>query len=513
MPPSRFVLDRRVSVAVLAEARTEAQHHEDLGCSIQGPTARRVRRALAPLKRRIARLGRDGALAHARALIEALDASPAYRALCDGALTRAGRPVLREEVLYPGAERLRPRILHLRREGLGFDVPVTAREWPQVCDALSALSLGATSAELRRHQGIAAELVSELSAARWLTRAPEPVKPSRPGALFVGHNTIVFSGRKARVAVDPWFRPASEFDLPQYQPMQPADLGPLDAVVITHTHGDHFHLGSLARLPRSTRIFVPAVERESLFSTDCAVRLRQLGFTHVERLAWGERRVVGDVTVEAWPFHGEQPTSGRGVHRGLFNEGNTWVLRTAGLSAAFFADSGRDTRGDMKDVCARIHREGPVDVLFSGIRGFRLAPIFYGFTTLEAFLVDVPLGALTTPQQLMASPEEALDYGERLGARFVVPCADGGAPWYWREGMGPRYPGYPGEPVPGASTDAENPDADPYPERLQEVRRARGHGPKALVLRPGEGLSLRPGGAARRQAFDGFRWPFAPAVV
>ena len=110
-----------------------------------------------------------------------------------------------------------------------------------------------------------------------------------------------------------------------------------------------------------------------------------------------------------------------------------------------------------------------MDVLFCGVRGFRLAPIFFGFTTLDAFLVNVPRGALTKPQQLMAGPEEALRYGELLGARYVVPCADGGAPWYWREGMGPRYEGYPGEPVSGASLMDENPDADPYPERLVEV--------------------------------------------
>ncbi|MFP2907819.1 MBL fold metallo-hydrolase, partial [Pyxidicoccus sp. 3LFB2] len=47
----RITLHRGVSLAVLASARTEADHHEDLGCSIQGPTARPVRRAHLPLKR------------------------------------------------------------------------------------------------------------------------------------------------------------------------------------------------------------------------------------------------------------------------------------------------------------------------------------------------------------------------------------------------------------------------------------------------------------------------------
>ena len=96
------------------------------------------------------------------------------------------------------------------------------------------------------------------------------------------------------------------------------------------------------------------------------------------------------------------------------------------------------------------------------------------------------MDALTRPQELMATPEEALEYGARLGAKYVVPCADGGAPWYWREGMGPRYPGYPGHPVEGASALEENPDADPFPERLFEIRAPRQSGPKPLLLRPGE---------------------------
>ena len=161
----------------------------------------------------------------------------------------------------------------------------------------------------------------------------------------------------------------------------------------------------------------------------------------------------------------------------------------------------------MAQVFRRMGRRGPVDLLFTGIRGFRIPPLFFAFSTLDPFLVNAPLDDLARPQRLMADPREALSWGRLLGARAVVPCADGGAPWYWREGMGPRYPGYPGLPVEGASTLEENPDADPFPERLEWERARVPHAPKALLLRPGEAVTAHPGGL-QRVIHPRFRWPF-----
>jgi L-ascorbate metabolism protein UlaG (beta-lactamase superfamily) len=497
----RLTLSRAVSLAVLARSRSAADHHEELGCSILGPPSREVRRAHAALKRRVQALGADEAARQARALVQWMEAAPRYAALCRGTSKRAGRRLLREDVLFPDVEAHRPRVLHLRRDELGLDVPVRSQDWPTVQALFATLAHGASAAELRSFSSLpaTAALLADLRAAGWLERfeAPSPAAD----VVFVGHNSTLMRGKTGRVLVDPYFRPASRFDLPSCQPMQPRDLGPIDAVLITHSHGDHFHLGSLLQLPRDVRVFVPPVERESLFSTDCRHRLEQLGFTRVEALDWWATRQVGDVTVQALPFYGEQPTDGRGVYPALSNVGSAWSVRTPALSAAFFADSGRDVRGDMAEVA---RRAGPVDVLFCGVRGFKLRPIFFGFTTLDSFLVNVPVEALTTPQQLMADGDTALSYAAALGASHLVPCADGGAPWYWREGMGPRYPGYPGTPVTGASTWDEHPDADPYPER---VVAARG-GPQVLLLRPGAEVSWR-GRGPRLSHRAPFTWPFS----
>ena len=49
---------------------------------------------------------------------------------------------------------------------------------------------------------------------------------------------------------------------------------------------------------------------------------------------------MGDLTVRALPFYGEQPTDQEGVHPGLRNIGSTWTVKGNGTSAAFFADTG-----------------------------------------------------------------------------------------------------------------------------------------------------------------------------
>lgn len=502
---SRLTFRRDVSLAVLTRAASAADHHEDLGCSILGPASRPVRAAHHWLKREVQRLGPERATKRARTLVRQLEATGAYQKLSTGR-RRGGRLELKDSVLFPSAAKFPPRVLHLRRGELGFDLDVAPNEWPQVADLCAALARGLGTDERRLFLRLPTTntLITELASAGWFERHTGAARQLESGSTFIGHHTTLFRDAGRAVLIDPYFRPMAAEDLPTYPPMHARDLGPLDAVCITHSHGDHFHLGSLLTLPRDTAIFVPPVERESLFSTDCALRLTQLGFTNVQVLSWFSSHKLGELSIHALPFYGEQPTGGVGLYEGLFNIGSSWVVRGPKTSAAFFADTGDDVRGSMREVCELIRRGGPVDLLFCGVRGFRLKPIFFGFTTLDAYLVNVPLEELTTPQQLMADPTQALGYARALAARALVPCADGGAPWYWREGMGPRYPGFPGVPVEGASAHDENPDADPYPERVAAARTAED--PRVSVIRPG---ALIDGTGTAHQA-PGFEWPFAP---
>src|SRR4029077_17802433 len=102
------------------------------------------------------------------------------------------------------------------------------------------------------------ELLGSLSQAGWLvpSRSPLALPDGAGRALFVGHNTVLVAGRTARVLIDPWIRPAGESDFPGFSPLQPAEIGPVDAIAITHSHGDHFPVGSRPAFARATPLLV-----------------------------------------------------------------------------------------------------------------------------------------------------------------------------------------------------------------------------------------------------------------
>jgi L-ascorbate metabolism protein UlaG (beta-lactamase superfamily) len=513
----RETFDPRCELSVLAEPASDSTSHEDLGCGLQGPASRAVRRALDPFRARVRRLGSTKALAQAGQLVDWLEDRPEWRALCTSRRI-AGRRELRKDALYGDPGGLVPRVLHVRQLDEAFDWDVAPDAWPGLADLVSALSQGASRPAIDRlaAQSGHADFVAELRAAGWLrtdTPEPAPKQAHGPGLWFVGHNSVLVASRTTRILIDPWLRPWRDADPDGYRPLRAGDLGRIDAIAITHSHGDHFHLGSLLAFPRDTPIFVPYVARESILATDLAARLAQVGFTRIVAVKWWNRLRVGDLWLEALPFYGEQATSIELVYPELRNAGNTWIVRTPAVSAAFLADTGRDGAGSMVGAALEAVRKwGPVDVVFGGMRGFSLFPLFLPFTTLDAMFVNVPRELLAVRQELMHDGPQLLSAAECLGASHVVPYADGGAPWYRREGMGPSYPEYPSypgvsEPVGGR----EDPDSAPFPERLQEAAERR-YGPQPLV----EPLLLRPGDLVRWEKsgprigqVEGFGWPWA----
>jgi hypothetical protein len=232
-------------------------------------------------------------------------------------------------------------------------------------------------------------------------------------------------------------------------------------------------------------------------------RLGELGFTDVVELDWGDETRIGDITVHALPFFGEQPTDSTWLHPEVRNLGCTYLVETPDLVAAFLADSGRDAAGDSRAIpsgpAAALARP---DIVFSGYRSWRMRAAQHLFTSVARYLLFVPPEQWARPMQLMNGAPEAVEVAREWGARHLVPYADGGAPWFWEIGLGPRLDG----------RAHEVPDFDPFPERVVDAAHAGAMDDEldVLVLRPNDSLlGWDDEGGPQRVRLPGNSWPYA----
>jgi L-ascorbate metabolism protein UlaG (beta-lactamase superfamily) len=101
---------------------------------------------------------------------------------------------------------------------------------------------------------------------------------------WIGHSTVLIELDGVRLLTDPVLRPRI-FHLQRVAP-PPADIGPVDAILVSHAHYDHLDSKSLARFDRATRVIAPK---------------RVRGFADVVEVAAGDEVAVGAVAVTATP--------------------------------------------------------------------------------------------------------------------------------------------------------------------------------------------------------------------
>ena len=106
---------------------------------------------------------------------------------------------------------------------------------------------------------------------------------------WLGHATVLLEIGGARLLTDPVLRPRVAH-LVREAPL-PGDLGPLDAILVSHGHHDHLDLPTLRRLDPSAPVLGPP---------DAASTLRRAGHP-VRSLVPGDELDVGGVNVRAVP--------------------------------------------------------------------------------------------------------------------------------------------------------------------------------------------------------------------
>lgn len=371
---------------------------------------------------------------------------------------------IRPEVLYPSVDLAAPQRISFVGGSLNsqLEVQVEWAQWSHWADFIAGLA-GDPGAD--QPGGPLAPWLDELRRKGFLVNETATTTPGDGACVdlsFIGHNTVVAWSGATRIVIDPFF--VAELSQAAYRPVTRRQIGSVDAVLITHSHADHFDPASLLQFGRGTPIVVPRVGRESLLAIHMAQRCAEFGFERVITLDWNETQRIGDFEIRALPFFGEQPTSGNVLHPEVRNHGNTYHLRCPNYSVAFVADAGWDHAGDMLDVAKSCRGEnGPVDVLFAGFRGWLTYPVQLVFSSVAQYLLFVPPQEWGQRQQLMNDPVGAVDLAEAWDAQVLVPYGAGGAPWYWQRGLGPRN-----EP------DAiEDPNFDPLPARVEEAASRR----------------------------------------
>jgi L-ascorbate metabolism protein UlaG (beta-lactamase superfamily) len=202
---------------------------------------------------------------------------------------------------------------------------------------------------------------------------------------WLGHATVLLNFHGAWLLTDPALERRIGIGrgcakLGPRRLIQPAlrarELPPLDAVLLSHAHMDHTDLGTLARLPRNTRVVVQPGNR------DLVRRFRT-----VHELAWGESAEIGDLRLESVEVRhwGARMITDR--HRGY----GGYLMEKAGLRVLFAGDTA------YTDAFARLRESGPVD------------------------LAILPIGAYDPWIYNHASPEEAWRMSRMVEAEYVLP--------------------------------------------------------------------------------------------
>ncbi|MDA0160046.1 MBL fold metallo-hydrolase [Solirubrobacter ginsenosidimutans] len=129
-------------------------------------------------------------------------------------------------------------------------------------------------------------------------------RPAGVRVTWVGHATVLVETPGARIITDPVLRHRVAHLLRQVP--DPPDPGPVDAVLLSHLHHDHFDKPSLRTVANaSTTAILP---------TGAGHYLDRIPFGRVLELRAGESVTIGDATVRAVPaWHDGRRRPGPGV--------------------------------------------------------------------------------------------------------------------------------------------------------------------------------------------------------
>src|ERR1041385_8451634 len=211
-------------------------------------------------------------------------------------------------------------------------------------------------------------------------------------AAWLGHASVLINFYGLFIVTDPVLsrRIGASFGKRTFGPKRliaPAltveQLPPIDLILLSHAHMDHFHVATLAQFPATTSV-VTAWHTKDLLS---GTRLKD-----IHELRWGERITLtarhGDITVEAFQVAHWGARWRHDKHRGF----NGYILERNGKKLLFGGDTA---------FCPhfkKLKSKGPFD------------------------LAVMPIGSYKTGEFCWhCTPEEAIQMANDAGANYILP--------------------------------------------------------------------------------------------
>ncbi|MFG2512557.1 MBL fold metallo-hydrolase [Streptomyces sp. NPDC048584] len=208
----------------------------------------------------------------------------------------------------------------------------------------------------------------------------------------IGHACQIIEFGRTRVLTDPWFTSNSHYYPGEPVAMTVADLGRIDALVISHEHYDHCDLDALVEggFDLGTPLFGPG--------TVTAIAAAK-GFRTLHTIEAWESATVGALTVTATPGQ-------HGVHE------VTFVIQAGGRTVFFGGDSLRVP--ELDEIPARF---GSIDLALLPVNGLCIRPANLAQVVMNAHEA-AGLAAVLKPT--LAIPQHYAFHSGWLGDRIIT---------------------------------------------------------------------------------------------